>query len=121
MSKSKEPKKDDHLDEATLFEACDQLRGSVESADYKQLVLSLVFPKYISDSFETRQQAVDALTRDSKSDWLTDDEVRDKGSGVNSLRRSTSTIESLRLLLINPRREESPNRRQPTINSWCSG
>ena len=83
MSKSKEPKKDDHLDEATLFEAGDQLPGSVESADYKHLVLSLVFLNYISDSFETRQQALDALTRDSKSDWLNEDE-----SGASSQGRA---------------------------------
>jgi len=35
-----------------LWEACDRLRGSVESAEYKHLVLGLVFLKYISDSFE---------------------------------------------------------------------
>jgi type I restriction enzyme M protein len=76
MAKGKEPKKDDDLDEATLFEACDQLRGSVESAEYKHLVLGLVFLKYISDSFETRQQALDALTRDSKSEWFTEDDTQ---------------------------------------------
>lgn len=32
----------------TLFEACDRLRGSVESAEYKHLVLGSVFLKYAS-------------------------------------------------------------------------
>lgn len=35
-----------------LFDAADELRGSVESAEYKHLVLGLIFLKYISDSFE---------------------------------------------------------------------
>ena len=34
-----------------LFEAANKLRGSVESAEYKHLVLGLLFLKYISDSF----------------------------------------------------------------------
>jgi hypothetical protein len=32
-----------------LFEAADRMRGSVESAEYKHLVLGLLFLKYISD------------------------------------------------------------------------
>jgi len=34
-----------------VSEAADRLRGSVESAEYKHLVLGLLFLKYISDSF----------------------------------------------------------------------
>ena len=40
---------------AALFEAANKLRGSVESAEYKHLVLGLLFLKYISDSFELRR------------------------------------------------------------------
>lgn len=57
-----------------LFEAADRLRGSVESAEYKHLVLGLVFLKYISDSFERQQAAIDAATRDSDHDLFTEDE-----------------------------------------------
>ena len=42
---------------AALFEAANKLRGSVESAEYKHLVLGLLFLKYISDSFEQRRAA----------------------------------------------------------------
>ena len=38
-----------------------KLRGSVESAEYKHLVLGLLFLKYISDSFERRRLALEAL------------------------------------------------------------
>lgn len=57
-----------------LFEAADRLRGSVESAEYKHLVLGLLFVKYISDSFERRRAALEAETRDPSSDYYTDDE-----------------------------------------------
>ena len=46
----------------TLFTACDQLRGSVESAEYKHLVLGLIFLKYVSDSFERRRPQLGAET-----------------------------------------------------------
>jgi type I restriction enzyme M protein len=61
-----------------LFEAADRLRGSVESAEYKHLVLGLLFLKYISDSFERRRAWLDAATRDPKNDdyFTEDDEER---------------------------------------------
>jgi type I restriction enzyme M protein len=61
-----------------LWEACDRLRGSVESAEYKHLVLGLVFLKYISDSFERRRAVLDAATRDEGNAELytEDDEER---------------------------------------------
>ncbi len=52
----KKVKTDNGNNEAALFEAADRLRGSVESAEYKHLVLGLVFLKYISDSFEQRRR-----------------------------------------------------------------
>jgi type I restriction enzyme M protein len=45
---------------ATLFEAADRLRGSVESAEYKHLVLGLLFLKYVSDSYMRRRTALEA-------------------------------------------------------------
>jgi len=57
-----------------LFETANQLRGSVESAEYKHLVLGLIFLKYISDSFERRRAAIEEATRDPKHDLFTDDE-----------------------------------------------
>jgi type I restriction enzyme M protein len=42
--------------EETLWSACDKLRGSVESSEYKHVVLSLIFLKFASDRFEVRKQ-----------------------------------------------------------------
>jgi type I restriction enzyme M protein len=58
-----------------LFEAADRLRGSVESAEYKHLVLGLLFLKYVSDSYARRRTALEAETRDESSELYTDDEL----------------------------------------------
>ncbi len=55
---------------AALFEAANKLRGSVESAEYKHLVLGLLFLKYISDSFELRRGELEAELCDPTSDEL---------------------------------------------------
>ena len=39
----------------TLGQAADKLRGTVDAAEYKHVVLGLLFLKYISDSFESRR------------------------------------------------------------------
>ncbi|MBN6742609.1 type I restriction-modification system subunit M N-terminal domain-containing protein, partial [Acidithiobacillus sp. MC6.1] len=40
--------------ESTLWAAADKLRGHLDAADYKQVVLDLIFLKYISDAFAHR-------------------------------------------------------------------
>ena len=44
--------------EAALWEAANKLRGAVEPAEYKHVVLSLIFLKYASDKFEERRQEI---------------------------------------------------------------
>lgn len=39
----------------TLWKSADALRGQVDAAEYKHVVLGLLFLKYISDSFESRR------------------------------------------------------------------
>jgi type I restriction enzyme M protein len=56
-----------------LWEACDRLRGSVESAEYKHLVLGLVFLKYISDSFERRRSELETAVADPDNELFTED------------------------------------------------
>ncbi len=41
--------------EQTLWDTADKLRGSVESSEYKHVVLSLIFLKFVSDKFEARK------------------------------------------------------------------
>ena len=41
--------------EVALWDAVNKLRGSVESSEYKHVVLSLIFLKFVSDKFEARR------------------------------------------------------------------
>jgi type I restriction enzyme M protein len=47
-----------HGFEATLWAAADKLRGHMDAAEYKHVVLGLIFLKYVSDAFEARRQAL---------------------------------------------------------------
>lgn len=42
--------------EETLWDSANKLRGSVESSEYKHVVLGLIFLKYAGDKFEERKQ-----------------------------------------------------------------
>ena len=42
--------------ESQLFSAADKLRKNIDAAEYKHIVLGLIFLKYISDSFEELHQ-----------------------------------------------------------------
>jgi type I restriction enzyme M protein len=53
--------------EATLWAAADKLRNNMDAAEYKHVVLGLIFLKYISDAFAERYAAL----------------VADKGAGAN--------------------------------------
>jgi type I restriction enzyme M protein len=50
---SENPSDLDYTD--TLWQAADKLRGTVDAAEYKHVVLGLLFLKYVSDSFESRR------------------------------------------------------------------
>ena len=55
--------------EETLWAAADKLRGHMDAAEYKHVVLGLIFLKYISDAFEERHQQLTLWTADPASDW----------------------------------------------------
>src|SRR5947208_12493491 len=44
--------------EAQLWAAADKLRSNMDAAEYKHVVLGLIFLKYISDAFEDRHAAL---------------------------------------------------------------
>ena len=60
--------------EAQMWKAADALRSNMDAAEYKHVVLGLIFLKYISDSFEEHRQELDAATRNPDSDYFTEDE-----------------------------------------------
>src|SRR5947208_15186077 len=46
--------------EAKLWQAADALRNNMDAAEYKHVVLGLIFLKYISDAFEAKHAELDA-------------------------------------------------------------
>ena len=44
--------------ERTLWQAADKLRGHMDAAEYKHVVLGLIFLKYIADAFEERREVL---------------------------------------------------------------
>ncbi len=71
----------------TLWKAAEKLRGSMDASQYKDVVLGLVFLKYVSDAFEERRGAIlaecvaDGLSEEDAQPLLEDqDEYR--GAGV---------------------------------------
>jgi type I restriction enzyme M protein len=46
--------------EGKLWLAADKLRNNMDAAEYKHVVLGLVFLKYISDAFEEKHAALEA-------------------------------------------------------------
>jgi type I restriction enzyme M protein len=44
--------------EQNLWDTANKLRGSVESSEYKHVVLSLIFLKFISDKFEAQRKSL---------------------------------------------------------------
>lgn len=61
--------------EAELWKAADALRGSMDSGEYKHVVLGLLFLKYISDAFEEQHALLEA-DRDKGADPEDPDEYR---------------------------------------------
>src|SRR5665811_672364 len=56
MAKKQAVKKKTKRFEETLWDSANKLRGSVEPSEYKHVVLSLIFLKFVSDKFEERRQ-----------------------------------------------------------------
>jgi len=52
----------------TLWAAADKLRSAMDAAEYKHLVLGLVFLKYISDAFDERRNDLKKAASDPKND-----------------------------------------------------
>ena len=53
----------------TLWATADKLRANMDAAEYKHLVLGLIFLKYISDTFAAKQQELTVRLRDPNDEY----------------------------------------------------
>lgn len=65
--------------EKTLWAAADKLRNSMDAAEYKHVVLGLIFLKYISDAFDEVYQKLEA----EKNETYADPEDKDEYTAKN--------------------------------------
>ncbi|MCR2818933.1 type I restriction-modification system subunit M [Microbacterium sp. zg.Y1090] len=61
--------------EETLWEAATALRSSMDAAEYKHVVLGLIFLKYVSDTFMVRHDELVRLVNDESSDYFMPNEA----------------------------------------------
>ena len=62
--------KDDKSIEQSLWDTANKLRGSVESSEYKHVVLSLIFLKFASDKFVKRREELIAEGKEKYIDMV---------------------------------------------------
>ena len=57
----------------TLWAAADKLRANMDAAEYKHIVLGLIFLKYISDTFQARREELTRRFADEADDYFLHD------------------------------------------------
>ena len=60
--------------EATLWQAAEKLRNNLDAAEYKHVVLGLIFLKYISDRFEERHAFLLKQSSNPQSEYYLEEE-----------------------------------------------
>jgi len=82
MAKKKEVQEESL--EKQLWKSADKLRKNIDAAEYKHVVMGLIFLKYISDAFEELYAKLKAGEGDSSSEWAgADPEDKDEYKAEN--------------------------------------
>lgn len=82
----------------TLWKSADALRGQVDAAEYKHVVLGLLFLKYISDSFQSRRDDLQAEL--TKAAHLKQAELStDNGGNVTAMVQRATHPSRVKMLL----------------------
>jgi type I restriction enzyme M protein len=63
----------------TLWKAADKLRDQMDPAEYKHIVLGLIFLKYISDSFSAQKEKIKEMVTNPDSDFFINEDI----TGIN--------------------------------------
>lgn len=58
----------------TLWAAADKLRSNMDAAEYKHIVLGLIFLKYVSDAFTERRSELARRFADPSDEYFIEDE-----------------------------------------------
>ena len=63
-----------------LWKSADKLRAQMDAAEYKHIVLGLIFLKYISDTFVKQQQKVRNMVSEPTSDYFVSEDPAEYGA-----------------------------------------
>jgi type I restriction enzyme M protein len=83
--------------ERTLWAAADKLRSNMDAAEYKHVVLGLIFLKYISDAFEAKHQWLTEHIKEGYDPEDRDEYLGDKVFWVPTEARWTSIQQKAKL------------------------
>ena len=61
----------------TLWKTADSLRAQMDAAEYKHIVLGLIFLKYISDSFSEQKEKIKEIVTNPDSDFFISENLSD--------------------------------------------
>ena len=57
----------------TLWTAADKLRSNTDAVEYKHVFFALIFPKYISDFFNSLHQKLLQTSKPGSLSWICED------------------------------------------------
>jgi type I restriction enzyme M protein len=66
----------------TLWATADKLRGQMDAAEYKHIVLGLIFVKYVSDAFDERRRQLAILLADPASELYFSDDHAEQAAAL---------------------------------------
>ncbi|MCX7067503.1 MAG: type I restriction-modification system subunit M N-terminal domain-containing protein [Methylococcales bacterium] len=78
--------------EKQLWKAADKLRKNIDAAEYKHVVLSLIFLKYISDSFEEHHAKLVELAHNKMIPFVVSCELVEQSNHIHTSTSSVRTV-----------------------------
>jgi type I restriction enzyme M protein len=104
--------------EAQLWQMADALRGSMDAAEYKHIVLGLIFLKYISDAFEERHAYLSRAVDDPEDEYFLPARTRDRADAIARLLEDPDEYRAQNIFWVPPEARWAhlkAQARQPTI------
>ncbi|HPB51582.1 MAG TPA: class I SAM-dependent DNA methyltransferase [Myxococcota bacterium] len=104
--------------EASLWQMADKLRNNMDAAEYKHVVLGLLFLKYISDAFTERHDRLTLAVDDPNDDAFLPPTTPNRAAAVIGLREDPDEYRAHNIFWVPPEARWShlaANARQPSI------
>jgi type I restriction enzyme M protein len=104
--------------EAEMWATADALRGGMDAAEYKHVVLGLLFLKYISDAFSERQAYLRAAVDDPRDEYYLRPDLLNRSEAVTKLLEDPDEYRAISIFWVPPEARWAhlkAQAKQPTI------